>query len=214
MPTDDLSTTVPGVVRLRDQQGALTRRTILDAARRLFVERGYAATPIRLLAQAAGVSPQTIYATYGSKAGVLAGLPDLIDEEAGVIDLFAERWRTAEPAALVGLLARIARQIQERSGDVVRVLRSARGDPDIAATLAESVRRERLGVRAFIERVAAREALADGLTVDRATDVAVALMSPELCQSLVHQSSWSFDEYQDWLASMLRAALLDDVRPA
>jgi AcrR family transcriptional regulator len=196
------------VVRLRDQQGALTRRTILNAARRLFTERGYAATPIRLLAQAAGVSPQTIYATYGSKAGVLAGLPDLVDEEAGVIDLFAERRHIEEPAALLGLLARIARQVQQRCGDVLRVLRSARSDPDIAAVLAEADRRERLGVRAFTEQLATSGVLAVGLTADRATDIAVALMSPEMGERLVHQSGWSYHEYEEWLASTLSLTLL------
>jgi AcrR family transcriptional regulator len=68
LSSDDLSTAIPGVVRLRDQQATLTRRTILTAARRLFAERGYAATSLRLLAPTAGVSPQTIYTTYGSEA--------------------------------------------------------------------------------------------------------------------------------------------------
>jgi hypothetical protein len=40
--------------------------------RRQFAERGYADTPVRLLASIAGVALQTVYATYGSKAGVLA----------------------------------------------------------------------------------------------------------------------------------------------
>jgi AcrR family transcriptional regulator len=207
LSSDDLSTAIPGVVRLRDQQATLTRRTILTAARRLFAERGYAATSIRLLAQTAGVSPQTIYTTYGSKAGVLAGLPDLVDEEADVIDLFAQRHHTDDPAILLGLLARIARQIQQRCGDVLRVLRSARDEPDIATVLAEAARRERLGVQAIIERLNASGALAGHLTVDRATDIAVALISPDMGDRLVHHSSWSYSDYETWLTSTLCTAL-------
>jgi AcrR family transcriptional regulator len=204
-----VSSDMPGVVRLREQQGALTRHTILTAARRLFAERGYAGTPIRLLAKTAGVAPQTIYATYGSKAGVLAGLPDLVDEEAGVAELFDARRRIRDPAELLGLLARISRQVRERCGDVVKVLRSgAAVDTDIAATMAEAHRRRRLGVEAIVERVHAEGALPKSLTVTRAADIAIALMSDEVCDTLVDQSDWSYDDYEDWLKSTLATLLL------
>jgi AcrR family transcriptional regulator len=205
----DASRELPGVVRLRDQQEALTRHTILSAARALFAERGYAGTPVRLLAQKAGVAPQTIYATYGSKAGVLAGLPDLVDEEAGVTDLFRARTSTDDPAELLGLLARISRQIRERCGDVVKVLRSgAAVEPDIAAAQAEAFRRRRLGVEEILERVHSAGALADGLTVARAADIATALMTDEICDTLVDQSRWTFDEYEKWLGATLAELLL------
>jgi len=204
---------LPGVVRLREQREALTRQTILTAARELFAERGYAATPVRELARRAGVATQTIYATYGSKAGVLAGLPDLVDQEAGVIELFEARHRITDPAELLGLLAAITRRIRERCGDVIKVLRSgAAVDADIAATMAEGHRRRHLGTRTVIERVHAQGALAGHLTPERATEVAVALSTDDVCESLVEQSGWSYDEYQDWLTATLVTLLL--ARPA
>ncbi len=201
---------LPGVVRLREQQESLTRHTILSAARELFAERGYAATPIRMLARRAGVSPQTIYTTYGSKAGVLAGLPDLVDHEAGVVDLFEARHRTREPSQLIGLLASISRRIRDRCGDVLKVLRSgAAVDADVSATMAEALRRQRLGVEAIIEQVHAEGALAPHLTAARAADIAFALMSYDVCDALVDQAGWSFDEYEQWLGATLGALLLD-----
>jgi AcrR family transcriptional regulator len=101
-----------GIVRLRDRREALTLRTILTAARGLFAEHGYARTPIRLIAREAGVAPQTIYAHLGSKAGVLAGLVDLLDDEAGIPDLVAEAEAVDDPAELLGLLARAARWLK------------------------------------------------------------------------------------------------------
>jgi AcrR family transcriptional regulator len=200
---------LPGVVRLREQREALTRQTILNAARELFAERGYAATPIRELARRAGVAPQTIYATYGSKAGVLAGLPDLIDQQAGVLELFEARLDTTDPVELVGLIARITRQIRERCGDVLKVWRSgAAVEPDIAATQREGHRRRRLGVLAILERVHAQGALADHLTLTRAADLAVALMTDDVCDALVDEAGWSYDEYEEWLAATLAAQLL------
>lgn len=196
--TEDL----PGVVRLRAQREALTRQTILRAARELFAERGYANTPVRLLAQRAGVAPQTIYATYGSKAGVLAGLPDLLDEESGIVDLFAARTETDDPVQLLGILARINRQVRERGGDVIKILRSgAVVDPDIAKTMAEGHRRRRLGVEAVLARI-------PDLQDERAADIATALMADEICDILVDQCQWSYDDYENWLASALAMQLL------
>jgi AcrR family transcriptional regulator len=200
-----MSTELPGIVRLRDRREALTLRTVLGAASVLFAERGYARTPIRLLAERAGVSPQTIYAHFGSKAGVLGGLVDLLDEEAGLVDLVAEADGLDDPAALLGLLARAARQVRERCGDIVAILHSgAAADPDIAATEAEGARRNRLGVEMVVERIRA-----GGRPVaDRAVDVAVALMSAGVHDSLVRESGWSYDDYEEWLTHTLVDAVL------
>ncbi|MGC7097719.1 TetR/AcrR family transcriptional regulator [Amycolatopsis lurida] len=197
---------LPGIVRLRDRREALTLRTILTAARGLFAERGYARTPIRLIAQEAGVAPQTIYAHFGSKAGVLGGLVDLLDDEAGLPDLVASAEDLTDPADLLGLLAKASRQVRERCGDIVAILSSgAAVDPDIAATQAEGARRNRLGVEMVIERI--RSA---GHRIDsRAVDIAVALMSAGVHDSLVGAAGWSPDDYEDWLRKTLVSAVLD-----
>ena len=54
-----------------------SRREILEAAHRLFVERGYVATSIPAIAAEAGVAVQTIYNTLGSKREVLGGVIEL-----------------------------------------------------------------------------------------------------------------------------------------
>ncbi|KFZ79428.1 TetR family transcriptional regulator [Amycolatopsis sp. MJM2582] len=200
-----MSADLPGIVRLRDRREALTLRTILTAARGLFAERGYARTPIRVIAQEAGVSPQTIYAHFGSKAGVLGGLVDLLDDEAGIPDLVAEAQRIDDPVALLGLLATVARQVRERCGDIVAMLSSgAAVDPDIAATQAEGARRNRLGVEMVMDRVRK----SGRALVPRATDIAVALMSADVHTSLVAEAGWSHDDYEAWLKDTLVASLL------
>jgi hypothetical protein len=98
------------------------------------------------------------------------------------------------------LLARICRQVRERGGDIVKVLRSgAAVDADIAATMAEAHRRRRLGVAAVIGKIGLDE---------RAADVATALMTDEICDSLVDVAGWSYDEYEEWLAETLIRLLL------
>ncbi|MFE0019580.1 TetR/AcrR family transcriptional regulator [Amycolatopsis sp. NPDC059021] len=200
-----MTSDLPGLVRLRDRREALTLRAILTAARRLFAEHGYARTSIRRLAQEAGVVPQTIYAHYGSKAGVLTGLVDLLDDEAGLPELMARSAELDDPGELLRLLAKASRQVQERCGDIVAMLDSgAAVDPDIAATRAEGARRNRLGVEMIIGRV--RET--GGRLVPRATDIAVALMTDGILDSLVREAGWSYDDYETWLAETLVTAIL------
>jgi AcrR family transcriptional regulator len=52
-------------------KGAATRARILDAAIEAFAEEGYAAVSIRTVAVRAGITTGAIYATFGSKAGLL-----------------------------------------------------------------------------------------------------------------------------------------------
>ncbi|MFD9903265.1 TetR/AcrR family transcriptional regulator [Streptomyces sp. NPDC059063] len=200
MPAD-----LPGVVRLRDRREALTLRTILGAARGLFAERGYARTPIRLIAQQAGVAPQTLYAHFGSKAGVLIGLVDLLDDEAGIPDLLAASDGVTDPVELLGTLARISRQVRERCGDIVTILDSgAAVDPDIAATQDEAGRRHRLGVETVVDRIRAA-----GHAIDpRAADIVIALLSAGVHDSLVTEGGWSYDDYEAWLKRTLATVVL------
>src|SRR5215469_8920967 len=51
----------------RRAAAARTRAAILDAARELFAERGYAATPMTAIAERAGVALDTVYASAGRK---------------------------------------------------------------------------------------------------------------------------------------------------
>src|ERR1700674_5038600 len=62
---------------LRKEQARQTRARMLDAAQRLFSERGYASTTMDAIAAEAGVAVDTVYAGFGSKRGVLSALMDV-----------------------------------------------------------------------------------------------------------------------------------------
>ena len=61
----------------RREQAARTRQRILDAAGDLFARHGYGTTSVRQIADAAQVAPDTVYATFGSKARLLTALLDI-----------------------------------------------------------------------------------------------------------------------------------------
>ena len=56
---------------LREGQARATRRQIVDAASKLFAERGYAAATIDAVAQEAGVSRKTVFTSVGGKVEVM-----------------------------------------------------------------------------------------------------------------------------------------------
>src|SRR5436309_15334764 len=97
----------------RRERGRLSveasRREILEAAHRLFVERGYVATSVPAIAAEAGVAVQTIYNTVGSKREVLGGVIELAvrgpDYPATPAQGVGRRLRAAEdPERIVELL--------------------------------------------------------------------------------------------------------------
>lgn len=186
--------------RLAEHREATILRVILSAAREAFAEKGYAGASIRYIAQAAGVAPQTIYAHFGSKAGVLMGLVDLLDDEAGLAELFDAPPESDDPAEILRTLAKGSRQVHQRCGDILDILNSgAAVDPAIAATQAEGTRRNRVGVDVTLKRVRA----AGGRPGPYAGDIAAALMATGVVDSLVKDAGWSYDAYESWLGSAL-----------
>jgi AcrR family transcriptional regulator len=136
-------------VRLEPGQDAIVR-----SALRLFGESGIAATSLRAVAKAAGVSPALVVHHFGGKEGLVAA----VDEAA--MQAFAAAYEEGEPVAGPALLRRRAEQ-------TARVMRER---PDVCAyagrALAEATPagadRFRLmiaGGRAEIEALAEKGAL-------------------------------------------------------
>ena len=191
--------------RMADQ----TRREILEVARRLFAERGYVATSVNEIAEAAGVAVQTIYARLGSKRGMLMGLIDLIDEEAGVGDLATAVSSAPTAAETLRAEVRLTRAFQERCGDIIGALfAAAAAEPDLASAVAEGQRRHREGARLAVERIAELGGLRDDVTHDRAAALIALSTTHEAWRELVEAHSLSWDDAEAWLDAALARAVL------
>lgn len=100
---------------LRAGQAEQTRRRILEAGFRLFVDRGYAEPTIAAVAEEAGVSPETIYLSLGGKRGLLEGVhencrplnPEMDDVEL-TLDLSPRAYFTENPFPVPSALAEAA----------------------------------------------------------------------------------------------------------
>lgn len=194
----------------RERMAQQTRGEILAAARRLFAERGYAATSINDIAQEADVAVQTIYARLGSKRGMLIALIDLIDQEAGVEQL-AEHVHTAPtPPKALSAGVRLTRVFQERCGDIIGALFSAAGaQPALADAVAEGQRRHREGARITIERIVHLGGLHDHQHPERAQALLALSTSHEAWRELIDSYKLSWDDAEALLTAALTRALLN-----
>jgi AcrR family transcriptional regulator len=194
----------------RERMAQQTRREILATARRLFAERGYAATAINDVAEEAGVAIRTIYDRLGSKRGMLLALIDLIDEEAGVDQLVAAimNAETAVEALRAGI--RLTRTFQERSGDIIEALFSAAGaEPELADAVAEGRRRHREGARLTVERIQTLDGLRRDVPPAHAQALLALNTSHEAWNELTQGYHLDWETAQARLTQALARALLD-----
>ena len=197
----------------REVAAAETRREILRTARRLFAEHGYSGTSLQQIAEASGVAVQTIYSSVGSKAALVLALNDLIDEEAGVAQLAAGLARETDPPRAIAQVVHLTRQLNERCGDLIQVLLSAEpAEPDVAAVVADGMRRHAHGASALAQRLAALGALRAGTTPERAAAAFAMMTSPASWRQLTHRAGWTFDEAEAWLTPSLSQLLLKQNR--
>jgi AcrR family transcriptional regulator len=194
---------------LRQRQAQLTRDEILRAARRLFAERGYARTTVRDIAEAAGVSSQTVYDSIGSKQALVANLNDLIDAEAGIPSLAAAAARSGDPLQVAALSAKVARSILEHCGDILRaVVTGAAAEPDLQVVLDEGRRRHTAGARSVVGQLQELKALDRNLDPEAAVDTLSALSDAQFALLLHQDYGWSLDRVEEWITATSRALLL------
>jgi AcrR family transcriptional regulator len=207
---DDVKAGRPGQTRPGQARTRLARRAVVNAARSLFLERGYAATTIETISALADVPPATVYRLFASKLGILKALLDAsiagddqpvpVQERPDVAELLAEPDTTK---LLVGV-AGVTTAINERTNDVYRVLVSAAASDPAAAELLTEVQQQRSrGQRQIARSLARGGVLREGLQERDAGDVIHALMSPEVYRLLVVDRSWSPERYRLWLGSTL-----------
>lgn len=198
----------------RKAQAETTKRNILEAATRLFVQDGYVASTIEAIAVEADVSAKTIYDSFATKAGLLRGVWDLAlkgDTAAPVDELPRYRALFEEPdaRAAVALLAHNSVEVKKRIGSVFQVIGSAAAlDADSAELRALINRDFHANQRAFVEHLHKRKALRPGLSVRKAADVLWTYNHPEVWLLLHVEQGWSAREFERWLDESVAAALL------
>lgn len=194
---------------VRERQAWDTRQHIVEATQRLLHSEGYAGMTIEAIAQRAEVSPQSVYAIFKSKTGILIAL---LDQSTFGFEYDAAVRRAlsaSDPEKRLRLAAPIARQIHDAQSATFDLLRGA----GVVAPELAKLERQREGLRYERQErmiISLRDAgrLRPDLDYATARDIFWMLTGGDVYRMLVRERGWSSQKYQDWLADTLAQSLL------
>jgi len=203
--------------RSRREQAARTRARIVEAAHRVFLERGYAGATIPRIAAEGGVAVETIYRAAPGKQGLLAGAVETalaggvdnadlpVEQRPGIRRVIEEN----DPVRKLQLYAATQPGVYGRAGALLRVLDEAETSVPELAQLRERYAARRLeGMRQLATQLAEQQSLRAELSPQQAADVLVTVCSRANYDSLVTERGWSPEDYRDWVADTLVRTLL------
>jgi len=193
----------------RRAQASATRADIATAARRLFLAHGWTGTRVRDVAREAGVAEPTVYAAYGSKAGLALALIDAIETDADPARTTREVNEAAgtPPRQLAAMVAS-DRRLFEGAGDVIALLRDAgRSEPDLHAAYQQGrAHGDQLRRQTFSSWPP--ETFDQGTTVASAADAFAALCNIDVYHVLTEERGWTPDRVERWWTASLTKLLL------
>jgi AcrR family transcriptional regulator len=204
-------------VSSRRMAAEMNRKAILDAARTMFCENGYAGTTMPAIAEAAGIALDTVYASVGKKPALFALLVELAISGADVAIPAEERDYVqaikAEPDAArkLSIYAAALRSIQERLAPLFRVLQEAAAqDTGLGELWSGIAERRARNMKLLAKDLAETGQLRHDLDVDTVADVLWTMNSPEYYLLLVEQCGWKPERFEAWLGESWCRLLLEN----
>ena len=192
-----------------------TRAAVVEAARTLFVERGFAATTIEAISDLSDTPQATVYRLFSSKFGILKAVLDvsIAGDDLAVPMVDRPRVRALlddpDPVRQLTGFAALLRELLARTAPVHRLLAdAAKSDADAATLLAALARQRHEGQRRIAKSLARSGALKPELRERDAADIIHALASPEVYGLFVFDRGWSGERYEAWVRTILVDQLL------
>jgi Transcriptional regulator len=199
----------------RKEQALQTRRQIVEAARTLFIERGYAGATIDAIAQSAGVAAETVYAAFGSKRAILSRLFEvsLVGDDLPIPLLDRQGPQAAmsetDQHRQIELFADDIYNIMNRVAPLFDIMHvAAKTEPEIAEMLKNILNARVHGMMAFVGSLMKNGPLRPGLTSERAAETLWTLTSAEVFTLLKANRGWSEEKHKQWLVDSLTRLLL------
>lgn len=195
-----------------EAERAATRLRVLEAARRLFLTKGYVATTMTEIAREAGVALQSVYNAGQSKADLLHLVADLAVAGDTQDVMLTERPELAalaaepEPERQVEIIAGLIAMVLPRLAPIWIAYREAAAvDPKAAANLAAAHQRRHTTFAALIKALPEARLRRPR---DESTDTTWAIGSIDVYLLLHSTLGWNPDRYADWLRHILLDQLL------
>lgn len=197
--------------RVREEQAARTRAAIVDAALALFSTHGWAGTSVRAIAEAADVSEATVYATYGSKAGLAVSLVQVAAGRAGVDTMLTEvASANGDPAAQLRAFVEFDRRLFDVGGPLIGLVVDGRVDsPDLEAAYRNG-RARGDAARREVLLTWDDDVWRDGVDADVALDLYAGLCTLPGFRVLRDERGWDADRIAEWWWRTLVTTLFAD----
>jgi len=195
---------------VREDAARQTRLRIVRAAAERFTRAGYAATTMRSIAAAAGVSVETVNGS-GPKRDLLFAAFELAfagqegDQPVSARADFAFALETDDAGEMLRRTVHATTDAFARASGIWRALTAAADvDPAVAEALDALVGRRRQEFSLAVTELQ-RRGLGAGAPVQCSVDVATLILSPESYHHLVSLCGWSRESYESWAVGSLSA---------
>jgi AcrR family transcriptional regulator len=199
--------------RRRQAEARARQGRVVDAARELFLQRGYGATTIGDIAEAADVSVPSVYAAFESKAGVLSRVVEtaITGDEAAppVLEQPAGRAILAEPdlAKRLQSIVHLLRLSHERAAALIQLVESAQASDPALGNLAEKIDASlHQDARVFVDALPKRTLRRD-ITRQEAADLLYMFSAARNWSVLVERCGWTPEQYERWMTDTITGLL-------
>jgi AcrR family transcriptional regulator len=194
----------------RQDYAEATRLAIIEAARKLFAERGFFATRVEDIATEARVAPTTVYAVAGGKQNLLQVLITMWTTDPIVEATLTHIDMSTDSEAILRELASASRIMRESYSDVIKVmLTTATQDEAIADQERAATSHYRVAVLSIAERLIELGQLRSGMDVGEVSDVLWYFFGYSSYFTLNEDNGWSYERAEGWLADLAVATLLE-----
>ncbi len=183
------------------------------SARRLFAAQGFTETTIAQIADDAGVAPQTIYAVFGSKSGIVGEMLQDLETSADIGAWVAKMIAEGDPHRQLRIFVSMNRTLFEKGAPILRAAMAARSEPEVAALIERGDGSRRVGTTQLTQIWSRQEALREGLKPTDAAELLWLLTSVEQYLLATDGLGWSPDHYEQWLGDLLDREMLESDEP-
>ena len=194
----------------RRAHAARVRETLLDTAGEMLLRDGYAATTIPNLAQACGVSAESVYKRFAGKSALVRAVVSQALEGVGPVaaETRSDALSAGDLRSLLRGWGRLATEVAPRVAPILILVHAAAAHDRELAVLQgqlDDARRARMADNA--RRIADAGHRPDRLSVEQVADILWTYSSPQVYDLLVLRSGWSLDQYADFIADGVAAHL-------
>ncbi len=194
----------------RRAQAERVRAALIETARDMLLNDGYAALTIPKLAQACGVSAESVYKRFAGKPALVRAVVEQALRGIGPVaaETRSDALGVDDLQELLRGWGRLSAEVGPRVAPILLLVQiAASRDPGLASLARELDTNRRARMRDNAHRLADAGHLPPGLSVAQATDILWTYSSPEVYDLLVIRSGWNLQQYATFISAGLAAHL-------